>query len=265
MSSVAKPKPVPGVCIYCGEPGSSQEHFFGKWLNKIRPAAVRTNFKAQVVSGKGKVYVTPHFKQRNGGNFSSYVRRVCEDCNGKWLSAIQDAAKPTLLKLIDDEPVEISADAIVDVVRWITNATILGELLDPISSGIPASDAAHFYKHRLPPPGWEIFIGRHSASEWQDRYLHTGTNVGYRDDAPPEPTFRQPNTQVTVFTIGALFVLSKSAQKPDWALNMSAEYKRRYLTQLWPLPPADVSWPMTFLADNEALDALQRAQLAGLQ
>ena len=85
-------------CLSCGETTApeSGEHVFSRWLLK-HIQAVRTpiiHFSYKVEDGSQQ----PHMRQMRLNSFR--LRQICQPCNNKWMSRLEDAAKPIVLGLM---------------------------------------------------------------------------------------------------------------------------------------------------------------------
>src|SRR5215469_2737801 len=87
----------PKQCVFCGTPGVTKEHVWGKWLKPYIPRTM-INYRKFHVSQDGQI---PDVKEelRAGDPRSLSVKCVCRTCNGGWMGDLQEAAKPVMIPL----------------------------------------------------------------------------------------------------------------------------------------------------------------------
>lgn len=94
-TTVAKRSPSqPGAdrkCLFCGKAGPlTEEHVFGDWLWKL---GFHGEGLREMVFEPGSPIL------QKGGPFSKKLKVACGRCNNGWMSALETAAKPILLRL----------------------------------------------------------------------------------------------------------------------------------------------------------------------
>ncbi|WP_143098215.1 hypothetical protein [Variovorax sp. OK605] len=244
-------------CIYCGEAAVSDEHIFGKWLNKKRPAKNRTSTKLIVINTGIHSIIQPRMPStKNGGIFTTKSRRVCISCNGGWLSKIQSATKPAVEKLISDEVVELSPEELVALRAWAVNASLLLDLSDARTSATLKSDFAHFYLHQTPPIRWRIWVGRYKGKEWVGG---KSRHVGGAAKLITEPDHSTYNFQLSIWNVDPVFFLVVSAHDDRYLPNFSRFEK--FLKPIWPEQRAKFVWPTTFIAGDSEMEEMTRFML----
>ncbi len=81
------------------------------------------------------------------------VRRVCEDCNGRWMSVIETKAKAKLEAMIlGDGPVQLSPADQFRVARWAYLKFLMLSFMRE-QHRLPAEVYREFHDSRLPLPG----------------------------------------------------------------------------------------------------------------
>ncbi len=241
----------------------TREHVWGSWLKRyVRRDLNKHGFVYHEFDRAG---VAPNvtYRIRAGDPLSSNARIVCVDCNTKWLSQIQENAKPHLIPLILGNKTLLGHAALERVATWAAMATMTGEYLtyDTRQIAISAVERTAFMTTGRPSEDWRIWIGFFEPNKLDERYIHTSlpiydskdiSNVEHFDGAP------QTNTQTTTFRIGKLFVHAMSSSDHphlvrgwDWR---TAPRARHLLVPIW--PPTDwrqfVAWPVHGLLDADA-------------
>ena len=273
----------PKLCIFCSTAGKmTREHIWGKWLKQfVRRDMNKHHFHAQRIPRPGAPTTSlTHLKA--GDPLSSQVRVVCTKCNNTWLSRIQEEAKPILIPLIRGQRSALGENAQKKLSAWCAMATMTAEYIDPdpYSVAIPQKDRDWLMNTGAAPPGWRIWIGDYLRHKWVPRWTHfTFPMLDAKDmptsaDAPPQ----LPNTQVTTFTAGRLYVHVMSSVHADtmakwhWGFG-PAPSQGRLLAQILPHKESFIAWPPISLTDQSAdtiaaafklyTDAISRGMIGG--
>jgi hypothetical protein len=189
------------------------------------------------------------------------VRVVCENCNNTWLSAIQNAAKPVLIPMLNGQTCVLGHEKQQALATWIAMATMTSEFLlhEKAQISISQVDRDWLWQQHSPPPDWRIWVGHYGRHRSVEQWVHCsvpiydGTPVIARDGSP------QCNNQSTTFMIGALFVHAMStafanhARDWDWRTWPKA---RQLLAQIWPLKESATVWPTitVSMTDDDAIN-----------
>lgn len=81
--------------MFCSKPVSRHgEHIFPKWAHDYLPTST-SRYKSREIFG-----VEEKRPARPGSPKNITVRAVCAKCNNGWMSKLEEAAKPTLIKLM---------------------------------------------------------------------------------------------------------------------------------------------------------------------
>jgi hypothetical protein len=255
-------KPIPQKrCIFCDLPNKmSSEHIWGRWIKDY----VRADRK------KHHIHLTripapelPNISElriRAGDPLRANVHVVCQDCNSKWLSQIQEQTKPILIPLLQGKKSALGPTTQAQLAKWCTMATMTGEFIDrdPIGQGVSLAERQMLWKKSAIPTGWRIWIARYRRNRWKGEWVHLAVpildaenSVGLKagDHAPP-------NTQTTTFVIGELYVhVMSSSQHPDLTAKwLWPAFSRlsRLLIQIWPPKESFIAWPPESLTDRDA-------------
>lgn len=241
----------PGVCAFCGESGVTKQHVWPDWLKKIVPREGESHWQYLTsinLSYPGTAIVQPDFQQKRGPTGAMKIRNVCMQCNGGWMSKIEQDSKPIVTTLINLQEAQVDLPKQKLIAAWATLLSVMGEYTDLRTQSIPA-EHRYFLKNSLQPPvGWRIWIGSYQGSQWKQRYRHHGFQCFSPTCTPAKPGF---NTQFSTFVIGGLLLHIASTALPNADFNFS-DPSAMGLNQIWP-PQAAFSWPsFPILSDGEA-------------
>ena len=93
----------PGVCVFCGKSSVTKQHVWPDWMKAVVPRGTgdHLQFSASVEMDDARIVnVRPVFTPHRGPVGSAKIRRFCKSCNSGWMSKLEAAAKPILVKLI---------------------------------------------------------------------------------------------------------------------------------------------------------------------
>lgn len=221
----------PNICAYCGKPGRSKEHHWGKWLAKhIAPAtpnSTHTVTRADHTTGQMRVEQGPLTRQ--GNVRSQQIKAPCRDCNSGWMKATNEAAKEAILSLIDSGPTVLSATKRQAFASWATMLSMTYEFADLATMVTTQTERAFLMEKRRPPANWSILVGTYAGGRWAEMHNHRAMVV-WAEGAVPD----QANSQCNVFTLGrtAVVVLGGVVGKRRDATRFA---RKNRLGVLWPL------------------------------
>ena len=249
---------VPRACIFCQQPGRmTKEHIWGDWLKAhIAPTMNKHNMQAVRINQPGQP-TTGNTLLRAGDPLRSTVRVVCADCNNQWLSGIQSRAKPILIPLIKGDRTVLGIEAQQRVSAWCAMATMTAEFIDrdPNTIAVPQADRDWLRNNGTAPPGWRIWLARYRRHKWPAQWAHFTLPILEAKDVPaPGTGFVPPNTQVTTFVVGELYVHVMSSVDLEningWATRLS--FSERRLVCIHPAKESFIVWPAPSLTDKDA-------------
>jgi hypothetical protein len=158
--------PTNNECIYCGGYPCTKEHPWGQWIQKYLPALTldTAHFTTLFDPTDTKIPPTPVPGRLNrpGAVHAHQMRIVCERYNSGWMQIRQDAAKPHLLPLMEDDWSAVTIDGLRAIASWATMFTMTQEFAHPKAAAVPPEHRDNFHRDYEPPIGWTIFIGRYS-------------------------------------------------------------------------------------------------------
>lgn len=262
---MAKSKKAPqpqGKCIFCGNTGMSKQHIWTDWMNDyVTRQDNHQNMKLEsflnLTPDSVKGYASDPVKKIHQGSLGSRkLRKVCESCNGGWMSVIENASRTTILSLWDQQEMTLTRSQQLELVAWVTIMTMVGEFTDPPMRAIPAKERQYFLVNQLPPSDWNIWIGRHQQGQsenWTQMYGHYAYVVGPNTEeehglneeaanALMKDRLALPKTvQSSTFCVKGLVLVVLSSIDPAIKTELAnATYPD--MIKIWPTDPGDIIW-----------------------
>lgn len=147
-------------CAFCGRPGVTREHVWAEWIAE----EMLQRF------GKTEWHVRARGQTRVESALEAVVKRVCEPCNTTWMSAIENAAKPTLIRMMFAERTNIElteADQRV-LATWAMKTMLMADFFHSTPKIAP-DVYSRFFSERHPPKNQVViwtaaYDGRDSMS-----------------------------------------------------------------------------------------------------
>lgn len=209
-----KPTDLPkiSVCIFCGRLPLTHEHLVPKWISKLLP-------DHQLIHHQNHNYSS--WTNRENQIFSpkhDFIERtlkiVCRQCNNKWMSDLQEKARPVLTPLILGQESELDENSVHLIRAWMVAFTMVSEYVDPYHELVTVSqdERRAFMQDQKVMPHWSVWLGRTKLSRSRLR-MHTAasTELVYTDDKSRQAIHLCPNIQTTTLAIGHLFLHSFSS------------------------------------------------------
>jgi hypothetical protein len=141
--------------------------------------------------------------------------------------------------ILSGVPASISHKQIEVLAGWICLIVILSEFIDR-SLGVSTRERIYLKTKKRPPDNWVIVVAGLYGPRWSHYWTHHARNIFVSDDRhvffTKTATYLSPNTQITSFGVGKLFVQAISS--PHWHILRDFEIAAtsRGLTQIWPTP-----------------------------
>ena len=259
-------------CIFCGEPGVTETHVWPDWLGRLVPTEEEFR-KEEHFSRNPPELPTPPIEvtEKRGRPFSIRPRLAFGTCNSGWMNRFEDEMKKFAKPIFTGEaPVHLTEHQTRVLVGWITLITILAEYINhKIKDGHPITreELLHFKKYRYPPDNWTIVVSSLDALDWRQKYRHHYLHIAAANYEQPLPfafhNSERPNTQISSFGIGKLFVQIFSCPVERFVGDFRIATKSAKLVQLWPLPiqfwpfsKRFAKFPTKRVLDSDAADEL---------
>ncbi len=167
-----------GHCVFCGKSGSlSKGHLTPRWFLEVLPNPANKHASVQGLYRTFKpdwTRSTPFTvgPTREGRAGTRRPRNTCLDCNGGWMSRIEQEAKSVLRPLIGGHNLALDAEAQTRLARLICLVTMRFEFTDS-RPAIPETDRITLRETGDPPADWRIWIckfaGTARAHFWYNR------------------------------------------------------------------------------------------------
>jgi hypothetical protein len=221
-----------GLCVFCGQRGPlTDEHVWPDWLSRFL-IDEPTSWVSADDQGIERVHTAPMFSRK--------VKRVCEQCNGGWMSALENEARPVLRWLILGRPCVIAPADARTLAAWLTKTAFMAAFLERT----PAISPSHYrwlYEHRTPHRDLIVAVAGYRGRRHPIYSAHGDVTRQVRAQAgqPWSPVLCAYVSTVSIGTlvgqlIGVTVTGEFQVERPDWHL--------RAARVIWPVPPR-LPWP----------------------
>lgn len=193
------------TCIFCGRRGNlSKEHFWPEWLHPHLKPLDAVKHISEFQSAEGKV--RPKLERRSerpGALQTKKIRAVCTGCNNGWMSQIEAAVKPSLLKLLLKSQNELLSDESAILAYWVALKTMVGEHASEDAALTPPMDRLQFYTDRTIPDYFRIYVATHTL-QTSTAYARHATVIAASQNGPSPPLLSgiSRNIQSVSFIVG---------------------------------------------------------------
>jgi hypothetical protein len=233
------------TCVFCGRTPVTREHLWPDWLR--REANIRLPFEYRIeqehdgVETRDITFTTPPF--------TNTVKAVCTNCNGGWMSATEDSAKPILQDLIYGNGRTLDPSDQQKLATWAFLKACVFDEVHPTERVVPAEHRQRLYTYKRPPAtGVAIWIGTYEAQE-VGHYAYQGLKIG-RDDLPdPEG----PTIDIVTITAGALIVQVAGSLLPDLSFDELELPPELHVAKIWPANDDDVEFAQDRVMNHDTL------------
>jgi hypothetical protein len=156
-------------CIFCGNTPTTREHLVPAWAGKV---LLQTK---PPPSAPGKIVRARHRRWSKGAagdrdqnwitkDTPEFVAKcVCEQCNGGWMSTIEDAARPILTAMIEDQRITLDIEDQEKVATWLGLKAIVAQHTLP-QGQIAFEWTNAFAIEKRAPTSWQIRIARYQGT-----------------------------------------------------------------------------------------------------
>lgn len=238
-------------CIFCErQPPDIKitgEHIFSDWLRELFPRDDKTTHTQGVITWPlaGPPDVPPSIKlsPKLGHSGSRKVSAVCDRCNERWMSNLEEAAKPILIQMITGRGGEISPSMQRTLATWAAKTAMTGERIVAESAVIKQSQRAWLKERLEPPKDWIIWAVPYSGTEWRNLGLfqHSGRVelAPVNDDGAVEHSLG-----LTFMGMGHLLL---QIFHTSWPGYWDGVLDARHTTRIWPLTGETIQWPAPYV------------------
>ena len=156
--------------------------------------------------------------ERPGPVQTKKIRAVCSRCNNSWMSALEEEAKPILLRALTSQGLIVGPSEAERLSKWAVLKAIVGEH----ASGdhlTPADDRSNFRSMQAIPSYFRVFANMHASTTQAAYVRHSATfSLTLNGPKPSLPKGVNRNVQLTTLLVGPL-CLHVSATRVDGAPN----------------------------------------------
>jgi hypothetical protein len=227
------------LCIFCNERSErAVEDIIPQWL------ATELGGEPPFFGGDDKTVaegqVVMQGKARKWGNAAALkLPSVCKNCNGGWMSRLENSAKYLILPMIRGDQTVLSPTEQRVVARWAQLKMICYDARCHMRS-LPATMAHEFRESRQPWASALTLLGVFEGYPQGVGIPHARRVAQIAGIEPPQDAVR-----VTVI-FGFLVIQSTAMAEPhDWPIEMLAPPNDLLLLRCWPQRdrPVDLRWP----------------------
>lgn len=218
--------------MFCNTANVTKAHVFAKsWTalfdepNDTREHEVVHRY-TDPVTGKKRV-------MKRAKTFALTSRKVCGECNGGWLSQLEERVKPLMAAFASNTPVILDADQQADLALWGAVASLIAMSLDLGAADFADPDIARaIHRTRRPTPGMDIWLGANSHGEM-------GWFGSHSLNLPHAPEHRGAWGATITFGYAVIHVVSHDLPNQRMRLKHDAH---RSLRRIWG-SRTQVAWP----------------------
>lgn len=248
---MSKPRRVPNKCMFCDSEASRKgEHLWSDWMapyfKDIEPKR-----RANRWEDKRGQWIHEQGKWEGGPLTTMRIAFVCIPCNTTWMSRLEQAVKPVLVRMIDGDEFSLSAADRKVLGDWFMLKTMVGEWDVPKNVAISAANRKSFKENLTYPPYTLMFVGRSTAIEWDTGYKHIGTSRLHPAIVPYLPLEGVGhNSQATTFCVKGVVFHCRTSTIGAWPEGLGNI--GRNVVVLHPnSSPDNSSWPPEPLPPRE--------------
>jgi hypothetical protein len=229
-----------GKCVFCGKSGLTKGHVWPEWFGNVLPLDAPNHTQ---ITGEIRTF-TPiaarprrSEKIRQGHAGSRKPRNTCGDCNGGWMSRLENAAIPFMTPVMLGQACIVAPFAQRFIAALLCLITIRVEFLHRSTQAVPVEDRVWLMNKFEPPPNWKIWLARYGGDRAHEHWCrHHGIEIASSLDERDGPY--TCNTQVTTLVLGKLCAhIFSSTVWDDFA-----GYEGVHLTPIWPPSNLHIDW-----------------------
>ena len=150
------------TCLFCGGTGKlTRAHLISEAL-QLRlglpdQANKRTLREDSWLSDDG---LTANYERRNINVHPANhpAKRMCQPCNGDWMTGFEGACRSVLVEMYHGRPVSIDEATQATLSTWATIVCMLRSTQHPGVRALSDQDAAFTRREEAPPPGYHVWL-----------------------------------------------------------------------------------------------------------
>ena len=238
---------MPRQCIFCGGKPLTKEHIFGTWLSPLFPTPPgKQMFLDMQTLVNGKPTNRP---RRFPLNLDVKVKKVCESCNGGWMSELENHVIEIISNVLKGHWLSISVEHQELLASWAVKTAIMIQHVGT-APVVPIRRRKWLYTHHTPPPDTAVWLARYdgegiASALCRTLFIHSNPK-----------NLLAPDAHSVFFSIGCLVFVVVSIYIKN--VTVRAEFPisvAPHLFKIWPMPKSFIPWP------SQGLDEPLRQQL----
>ena len=221
-------------CVFCGDVAASNEHVWPLWIGEV----IRERL------GVGSWIANRDGRERRVPKLDAKVKRVCEPCNTRWMSALEGKAKPLLTPMMfaEHRQFRLSPADQRTLATWAFKTALMANFFH---GDLPVSDLTYkgFYRDKLPPRHCTIWTTGYSGPKQRlttDARAREFSGLGAysRDGIFVADPGRIVGAQITLIAVWVVFqVLIYEGYHVPFGTTASP------LQRIWPVDRTTIGWP----------------------
>lgn len=144
-------------CFFCGGKPRTWEHILPDWLNEALPgwnqSSIHKNDAPDNSLGTYEVKYFPRSMLRQR------VKEVCASCNNRWMSGLESAVKPQLIRFMLRMPFILGGEQLRLFVRWAVKTHMMRTEFDRAGFPYPKGQRDVIANDGRVPSEWTIWVG----------------------------------------------------------------------------------------------------------
>jgi hypothetical protein len=239
------------ACVFCGSSSLTVEHAVPLWIHGYLVGIGKLTHERE-----GETYSEWQTEQLN-----ITVSRVCDSCNGGWMSRLEGRAKPLLIDPIRNRTQIWTVKEQRTVATWAYKTALMCGLATG-QNHVPDTHFTHLRKHLHPPGSVRVWATAHGVEQNTEEFaVAWAQSRGLAFQGSRGTQFNGYAITVSVGHI-AFQVFGHEAREHLHVERPAIQgiSPDNYDVPLWPTQPGPVRWPRTHGFDFSGL-ALYAARL----
>lgn len=148
-------------CIFCGHAGTNREHIIADWIGRSLAGLALPGITIQFAHESTAPDGSPR-RPKTARTTAYFTRAFCrENCNGGWMSRLEDAVKPILGPMLHGRPrTMLSVDAQRLLALWATKTAFAFQTQEGAeTTWARPEDFEALYADQAPLPGSQVWLG----------------------------------------------------------------------------------------------------------
>ncbi|MCW3040019.1 MAG: hypothetical protein JWM31_1924 [Solirubrobacterales bacterium] len=247
-------------CYFCGRTGNiTEEHAWPRWLGRgadVEPTQTTRTLGFSRVSLEAYSEAPTREVTKQGSVLTTRLRQVCRNCNGGWMSQLEEAVRPVFERMWEPEyPLgftALSPREIGVLAAWAVKTAWVREQVGSGSSTPTPEMRRTFTADRVPPAFTSVWAARHTGQSNFGVYV---LQVEARHQDRPLDGRESRNVLVCSLTFRGISLLVRTDD--GWGVPRMTPPGDRW-AQVWP-STGGVAWPPPQSAsDDDLLEVVGR-------